>query len=142
ERSLGGISACRFGSVEGVRRLVTAQRELAEIAIGAAAKGAAIDAIRQLADIHGGSELRPAVDEWLAWRVYGAPEPVDSVVVQLAPAFEDLLLRANLVERSTLPVQAGNAFEGVRVPALCGGNPFAAETPVGRFRSSVGFPAS
>ncbi len=137
EQSLGAISDCRFGSIEGVRRLLAAQRELAEVTIRAAARGAAFDAIHALAELHGGPEMRPAVNEWMAARLYGAPEPADSIVAEVAPAFEDLLLRANLVGRQPRPVQFGTAFEGVRPPTFCGGNPFAAESPIGRFRSSI-----
>jgi hypothetical protein len=77
------------------------------------------------------------VDAWLAWRLYGAPEPVDPVVDELATAFEDLLLRATMIARGGRSPVPASAFHLRAAPTLCGGNPFAAATPVGRFRTSV-----
>jgi hypothetical protein len=136
-RSFEAVTDCRFGSAAGVRRLVAAQRTLAEASLGAAARGSAIDAVRELAMGHAGPEIRPAVDDWLAWRIYGAPEPIDPMIAELAPAFEDLLLRASLIEGNGRTPAPANAFYLGDAPALCGGNPFAADTPVGRFRTSV-----
>jgi hypothetical protein len=136
-RSLGAVSDCRFGSAEGLRRLVGAQRALAQASLGTAARGAAIDAVHALARDQVGPGSRVAVDAWLAWRLYGAPEPVDPVLEELSPAFEDLLLRAGMVERRGQTPAARSAFYIGQAPTLCGGNPFAADTPVGRFRSSV-----
>jgi hypothetical protein len=135
QRSLEAVGDCRFASAEGVRRLVTAQRALAETSLRAAARGAAIDAVHDLAKDQAGPGIEPAVNAWLAWRLYGAPEPVDSTVAELAPAFEDLLLRATLREPTNRVASVPNAFHLGRSPVLCGGNPFAAQTPVGRFRS-------
>jgi hypothetical protein len=137
-RSFEAIDDCRFGSLDGVRRLVAAQRRLAEESLRAAARGAAVDGIHSLASEHRGPEFQPVVDAWLAWRLYGAPEPVDSALVELAPAFEDLLLHASFAERRGAVSPGTNAFHTGGTPSLCGGNPFAAETPVGRFRGSVG----
>jgi hypothetical protein len=136
-RSLEAISDCRFGSAEGLRRLVTAQRSLALASLGAAARGAAIDAVHALANEQVGPHSRSAVDAWLAWRLYGAPEPVEPLIESLVPSFEDLLLRATLVERADQRPTARSAFYVGVTPALCGGNPFAADTPVGRFRTST-----
>jgi hypothetical protein len=135
-RSLEAISDCRYGSAEGVRRLVSAQRELATESLRAAARGAAIDAIQALAADQAGLDVGVRVDAWLGWRLYGAPEPVDSITAELAPAFEDLLLRANMIERGGVTLAARSAFHVTSPQVLCCGNPFAAETAVGRFRSS------
>jgi hypothetical protein len=137
-RSFQAVSDCRYGSADGVRRLVAAQRSLAEASVSAAARGAAIDAIHDLAAEYAGRSVRPAVDAWIAWRVYGAPEPVGDLLVDLAPAFEDLLLQASLPQGGHSIPSGPNAFRVVSVPTMCGGNPFAADTPVGRFRTSGG----
>jgi len=135
--SMEAISDCRFGSAEGLRRLVTAQEALAVASLGAAGRGAAIDAVHALALEQAGPGAASSVEAWLAWRLYGAPEPVDAIPGELAPAFEDLLMRAEMVERRGRAPAARSAFYIGESPHLCGGNPFAADTPVGRFRTSI-----
>ncbi|MEX2569854.1 MAG: hypothetical protein WD737_01015 [Gemmatimonadota bacterium] len=139
-RSFEAVSGCRFASTEGLRRLVVAQRSLAEASLSAAARGAAIDGVRALAVERGEESLEPAADAWLARRLYGAPEPIDPSIEELVPAFEDLLLHARLVERGPAATTAATAFHVSPGTSLCGGNPFAADTPVGRFRGTVGTP--
>jgi hypothetical protein len=136
-RSFQAVSDCRYGSAAGVRRLVAAQRTLAEASVSAAARGAAIDAIHDLASEYGGRPMRPAVDAWIAWRIYGAPEPVGDLLSELSPAFEDLLLQASLPQGGNAIPSGPNAFRVESAPTMCGGNPFATDTPVGRFRTSV-----
>ncbi|MQA92582.1 MAG: hypothetical protein GEU90_20560 [Gemmatimonas sp.] len=135
--SFEAVSDCRFGSAEGLRLLVGAQRSLAEASLRAAARGAAIDAIHALADEDAGPAFRWTVAAWIAARLYGAPEPVDPRLEELAPAFDDLLLRASLVEEEGRTPAAATAFRISPVPSLCGGNPFAADSPAGRFRASA-----
>jgi hypothetical protein len=136
-RSFGSVSDCRLGSPEGLRRLVSAQRTLAAASLDAAARGAAIDAVRALAYREAGPRSTVLVDAWLGWRLYGAPEPVDPLLEELAPAFDDLLMRAGLLERdSRIPV-ARSAFYLGEAPTLCRGNPFAAIPPVSRLRGSI-----
>src|SRR5690606_5926838 len=55
-RSFEAVSACRFATADGLRRLVTAQRGLAEAVLSAAARGAAIDAVHALAEEQAGPE--------------------------------------------------------------------------------------
>lgn len=127
DRSLSAVSAetCRFSSTEAVRQLAALERELVLQSAASAAHGAAVDAIRDLAAATlGGAD--PRVEQWLAWRRYGAPEPTDSAVIALAPAFEDLLRHAELVARAD-PIATGSAFSPAGPVTLCGGNPFAAE---------------
>ncbi|HUE96581.1 MAG TPA: hypothetical protein VMN39_07965, partial [Longimicrobiaceae bacterium] len=136
-RSFEAVSDCRFGSADAMRRLVGAQRALAAASVSAAARGAAIEGVHALAEAQVGPQGRELVDAWLAWRMYGAPEPLDPVLDELAPAFDDILLHASLIDPVRMPPGAPSAFQLIAEPTLCGGNPFAADTPVGRFRSSV-----
>lgn len=126
DRSLSSVTAasCRFSSAEGMRRLATAQRELILHSAASAARGAAVQAIRDLAAERLGPGDR-RVDQWLAWRVLGAPEPADSALTALGPAFEDLLSRARIVaaDRSA---PAASPFRARGQVAPCGRNPFAA----------------
>ena len=66
-----------------------------------------------------------------------APEPVDPLLEELAPAFEDILLRAAMLRRTTEAPSAETAFRIAPLPSLCGGNPFAADSPLGRFRGPL-----
>jgi hypothetical protein len=136
-RSVRAVGDCRVGSVETLTRMVQAQRLLAEASVRAAARGAAIDAVHLLAEEHVGADVQPRVDAWLVWRLYGAPEPADSLLSELAPAFEDLLLQAELAERADRPAERPNAFHQGRDQLLCEGNPFAATTAEARFRRSL-----
>lgn len=124
-RSLRAVSSasCRLSSAQGLRQLVAAQRRLISESTRAAARGAALQAIRELGESELGSGARSRVDGWLAWRLHGAPEPVDSAVLALAPAFEDLLYRAATVAEEEVNVV--NAFHAPGTASLCGGNPFA-----------------
>lgn len=126
---LGEVSCGLVGSQD-ARRVISVRRELIRVAVSAAARGAAIDGVRAVA-----SELRPelessTVDRWLAWRLYGAPQPADSVLYELAPALEPMLLRAAAVEVID-DVDPGSAFDLNSVVPICGGNPFAEGHPAG-----------
>jgi hypothetical protein len=134
-RSYEAIADCRYGSGDGVRRVVDAQRALARASLEAAARGAAIDAVHALAADYHGPEIRPAVEAWLGWRLYGAPEPVEPLLDALVPAFTDLLAQAVLAPGAARGETTTTAFHVGGPPRMCGGNPFAADTPVGRFRT-------
>jgi hypothetical protein len=133
DRSLTSVGAlsCRLSSAEGMRRLSTAQRYLVEASTGAAARGAAIDGVRWLGETYLGPGSRRVVDEWIHWRLYGAPEPLDSALVELAPAFEDLFFQAALMEREGPESGTGAFGLAGTVTALCGENPFATVGPRG-----------
>ncbi len=136
-RSYQAVSDCRFGSAAGVRRLTAAQRTLAEASIGAAARGAAVDAIRSLAIDFGGLHARTSADAWVASRLIGAPAPpADPAIADLIPVFEGFLTRAQNTGGGGGPA-GQTAFSPRSTPSLCGGNPFAADSPVGRFRTTV-----
>jgi hypothetical protein len=127
QRSLESVSvvSCRLTSAEGIRRLTVAQRGLIEASTGAAARGAAIDGLHTLGTMYLAPRERPIVQEWIHWRMYGAPEPVDSTLADLSPAFEDLLFQAELVTRQE-PEARSSIFPSASAPVgLCGGNPFA-----------------
>jgi hypothetical protein len=125
DQAMSAVSApaCRLTSADGMRRLVEAQRVLIERSTTAAARGAAIDQIRDLASTQ--PQLSAAATEnWLAWRLYGAPEPADSALTELAPAFEDLLTRSAIL--SNPPVAPRGVGGWLAAPtSICGGNPFA-----------------
>jgi hypothetical protein len=132
DRALVGLgeASCGLVSSEDARRVIGARRELIRVAVSAAARGAAIDGVRAVA-----GELRPelatsTVDRWLAWRLYGAPQPADSVLDELTPALEPILLRAAAVEAID-GVAPGGAFDLQSVVPICGGNPFAEGYPSG-----------
>jgi hypothetical protein len=127
DRTLSAVNSesCRLTSAEGIRRLTVAQRALIEAAAGAAARGAAIDGVRSLGEMYLEPRNRQVVDEWIHWRIYGAPEPLDSTLVDLAPAFEDLLLQAAMIGRPDVD-DGPTIFGAVSAPTtLCRGNPFA-----------------
>lgn len=135
-RSFEVVSSCRYGSTAAVGRLVTAQRTLAEVSVGAVARGAAIDAVHELAAQLGGRPVREEADAWLAWRLYGAPEPVTDLIDPLIPSFEELLLRAELPSVAATVPAAPNAFRAPDTPQLCGGNPFAASSPLAQLTAN------
>src|SRR5690606_34277148 len=108
-RSFEAVSECRYVSAEDVRRLLAAQRTLAEASVAAAARGTAVDAVRELASQHG-EVARVATDAWLAWRLHGAPKPDTTIINELIPAFEDLLLTAELTATTSRPATVRNAF--------------------------------
>ena len=124
DRSLSTIDnvSCRTSSAEGLRRLTAAQRGLIDAAAAASARGAAVDAARELGEEAG----LPAglADAWMASRLYGAPAPADSVLAELAPALEDLAYQVRALQQEG-PVELVNAFDFTPRPQLCGGNPFA-----------------
>lgn len=136
-QSFQAVSDCRFGSAAGVRRLAAAQRTLAEASISAATRGAAVDEIRSRAAEFGGPRARAAADIWIASRLSGTPgvQP-DSLIADLVPIFDEYLARAQVASEGGGPA-GQTAFRPRSTPSLCGGNPFAADTPVGRFRTSV-----
>jgi hypothetical protein len=129
-RSMQAVNECRSVSADGLRRLAAAQRGLAEETVRAASRGAIVDAARELA---ASREERESVDAWLAWRLYGAPEPLDPVLDELAPELDDLILRAELISRTPPTPVDRNAFHLDRAPTSCRGNPFATDTRVGGF---------
>ncbi|MBA2246017.1 MAG: hypothetical protein H0W11_13760, partial [Gemmatimonadetes bacterium] len=87
----------------------------------------ATDAVRDLAV---GLVPRGAADAWLAWRLYGAPEPADPLVEELAPQFEAFLTRAEEIARIEPVVASGGFYLQAGMP-LCGGNPFASDAAAG-----------
>jgi hypothetical protein len=113
---------CRMSSAEGLRRLSAAQRGLIDAAAAAAARGAAVDAARSLGSAAGLDT--GLVDAWMASRLYGAPEPADSALLELEPAFEELVYHVRELERES-SVELVDAFDFAPRPRLCGGNPFA-----------------
>jgi hypothetical protein len=123
--SLSGVS-CRLSSAQGLRRLIVAQRGLIQAGTRAALRGAVIDGLHSAAEEALGESARPAVDAWLARRLYGAPEPTDSVLDPLIPVFEDILLRAEELEREE-PAAIGSLFSPQPGVPLCAVNPFASE---------------
>jgi hypothetical protein len=114
-------ASCRVGA-DPSRRVWEARRGLVLAATGAAARGAAMDAVHASARGVEPAVPRRRVEQWLAWRLDGAPEPADSAVLALAPAFEPHLYRAAEVMRPPPPPRAG--FDLTPVLALCGRNPF------------------
>ncbi|HEV2132428.1 MAG TPA: hypothetical protein VGR27_15035, partial [Longimicrobiaceae bacterium] len=106
---------------EDTRRLIAMRHEVVRAAAAATARGTATDAVRDLA---AGFAPRGAADAWLAWRLYGAPEPADPLVDELAPQFEAFLMRAEEIARIE-PVVASGGFSIQPGLPLCGGNPFA-----------------
>lgn len=125
-QSAVAVSQCRYGSADGIRRMAAAQTRLADAAVGAALRGAAIDQIHGLVDeTRPGMDRRP-VDQWIAWRLDGAPEPVDPSLEALVPAFEDIVLRAELIQAERLRPMRYNPFEPDAASPVCAGNPFAA----------------
>ncbi len=138
-RSFQAVSDCRYGSAAGARRLVTAQRTLARASVDAAARGAAVDAIRAVAAGFGDPELRAATDSWISARLSGLPggQPTE-VIAEFIPMYEQLLARAAAAGGDQGGPVGANAFQARSTPSLCGGNPFAADSPVVRFRISTG----
>ncbi|MDR0787466.1 MAG: hypothetical protein LBG44_06325 [Gemmatimonadota bacterium] len=132
------VGDCGFSSAAGIRRLTAAQHTLADVSLGAATRGAAVDAIRSLATEFGGVYTRRAADAWITRRLGGAPGGLpDPAIVELVPAFEEYLTRAETAGKGGGPA-GQTAFRPRNTPSLCGGNPFAADTPVDRFRNSAG----
>ncbi len=124
DRSLSSLESagCRLTSAEGLRRLGAAQRDLIDVVASAAARGAAIDAAREVARE---ASLAPELAEaWMANRLYGAPTPADTTILPLQPTLEDIVYRVHALERERA-VQLVNAFDFTPPPTLCGGNPFA-----------------
>lgn len=127
DRALESVSAvsCRLSSAEGIRRLTIAQRALIQATTGAAARGAAIDGILAVGAMYLSPAEKPVIHEWIHWRMYGAPEPLDLTLVELSPAFDDILLQAEMISLQK-PENQSSIFGGAAAPAsLCRGNPFA-----------------
>lgn len=124
ERSLSSINSmsCRMSSAEGLRRLSAAQRGLIDAASGASARGAAVDAARELGA--GAAIPSELTDAWMAFRLYGAPEPADSALVALEPALEEIVYHLRAL-RQPGELELVDAFDFSPRPQLCGGNPFA-----------------
>jgi hypothetical protein len=115
-------AVCRMSSAEGLRRLSAAQRELIEATATAAARGAAIDAAR---DLGRSSGVAPSlVDAWMSSRLYGAPEPADSALAALEPGLEELVYRVRSLN-SAGSSELVDAFDFTPQARMCGGNPFA-----------------
>lgn len=141
DRALESVSApsCRLTSERSIRLLTAAQTALIGESTEAAARGAAMEAIRALSRERLGEPARAATERWLAWRLRGAPEPVDSAVLALAPSFEDLLYRAGQLSREQTD-GTGSAFRSPSRARLCGSNPFATQRafPVARLHGGDG----
>lgn len=119
-------ASCRSSGSPETRRLIGARQFLIATAVGAAARGAAIDAVRAFASELGSEIPRATVDEWLAWRLDGAPGPADPLPEEVSEVMEALLRRAEEAAQVT-PALTTGGFSLQHVPAFCGGNPFAAE---------------
>src|SRR5690606_4913179 len=143
DRALSALNgaSCRLSSTEGLRRLVTAQRALIRTAATAALRGAAVDGIHAAARAGLGPASPGRVAAWRARRRAGSPEPADSALDALAPAFEDILYRAQELARAE-EAEIGSLFQaGGEVP-LCATNPFAAPTRAAPRRPAAAKPAS
>ncbi len=126
DRALSSLSSvsCRLSSAPGLRRLTTAQRGLIRASTRAALRGAAVEGVREAARGELGERGPARVGPWLERRLYGAPEPIDSVMEALSPAFEEILHRAETIAREE-PEEIGSPFRpGAGIP-LCASNPFA-----------------
>lgn len=124
DRSLSSLesASCRLTSAEGLRRLGAAQRDLVQVVASAAARGAAIEAAKEVARE---ASLAPELAEaWMANRLYGAPTPADTTILPLEPALADIVYRVRALEQERA-VELVNAFDFSPPPTLCGGNPFA-----------------
>lgn len=120
-----GREQCRAASVPGeTSRLDNARRSLVQFATEAAVRGAVADGVRRLAALVHPDMPVGAVDAWLAWRYYGAPQPADPELDDLLPGFEGLLARADQALLSSAE-PAGSPFRIPAAPVLCGANPFA-----------------
>jgi hypothetical protein len=117
-------ATCRMSSAEGLRRLSSAQRGLIDAAAAAAGRGAAIEAARLLG---AGSSVPAALtDAWMASRLYGAPEPADSALLELEPGLDQLVYQARTLQQES-ELQLVDPFDFTPATRLCGGNPFASE---------------
>jgi hypothetical protein len=125
-------ASCRVGA-DPSRRVWEARRNLVLAATAAAARGAAIDAVHASARAATPVLQRRSVEQWLAWRLDGAPEPADSAVLAWAPEFEAHLYYAGEVARPPPPPRPGFRLDPEFV--LCGRNPF---EPRGALRSHPG----
>lgn len=124
QRSLATVdeSRCRLVSAEALRRLSAAQRGLIDAAAAAAARGAAFDAVHELAAERA---LDPdLVGSWTANRLYGNPAPADSIPEEVLPLLEEIRYHAREREEEEAP-ELVDPFGFVPAPILCGGNPFA-----------------
>lgn len=137
DRSLSTIdhASCRITSAEGIRRLTAAQRDLIDAAAGAAARGAAIEAAREVVAAENLSSA--LADAWMTFRLYGAPAPGDSALAALEPALEDVVYHVRAL-REEGPVELVDAFDFSPRPQLCGGNPFASRLSASGRRSAAG----
>jgi hypothetical protein len=128
-------ATCRVGA-DPSRRVWEARRKLVLAAATAAARGAAVDAVHATARSMDAELPRRSVDLWLAWRLDGAPEPADSLVIALEAAFEPHLYRAAEVARRAPPPHAGFRLDPVL--ALCGRNPFDPRQQLGSWPGVAG----
>ena len=123
------------------RRGVVAQRELVHAAAEAVARGIAVDGIRDLI-----RRLRPnipeaEVEEWLRWRIYGGPEPLDPLLRGIAPFAEPLITRAEEIGRPADPSPPEDFLRPVG-PTLCAGNPFASDREFNPSDLRIGVPVA
>lgn len=124
QRSLASVdeARCRLASAEALRRLSAAQRGLIDAAAASAARGAAFDAVQELAAERA---LDPALaGGWMANRLYGAPAPGDSIPEEVLPLLEEIRYHAREREPEGA-AELVDAFGFAPQPSLCGGNPFA-----------------
>jgi hypothetical protein len=127
DRARDGLSAasCHMTPSYEARRLLATRRAVIQSAVRSAARGIVIEGVHEAAaDL---PEPPPAamVDEFIAWRLDGGPEPADSAVHLLLPATDELVLRSARLLDGEAPSNGGFQFDPEL--ALCGGNPFAAE---------------
>jgi hypothetical protein len=94
------------------------------------------DLIRADGERQGGMVADSLLDDWLAWRLRGAPEPVDSIVMAMAPGWEVILQHADEVALAE-PAAPGDAFSLGAQRLICGGNPFATSGSPARGRDVV-----
>ncbi|HEX5520753.1 MAG TPA: hypothetical protein VFX29_03615 [Longimicrobiaceae bacterium] len=128
--------ACAKPGADAERALLAARRDLIRAATTAAARGAAVAAIRADGERQGGMVADSLLDDWLAWRLRGAPEPVDSIVMAMAPGWEVILQHADEVALAE-PAAPGDAFSLGAQRLICGGNPFATSGSPARGRDVV-----
>jgi hypothetical protein len=62
----------------------------------------------------------------MASRLYGAPEPADSALVELEPGLDQLVYQARTLQQES-ELQLVDPFDFTPATRLCGGNPFASE---------------
>ena len=108
------------------RRGVVARRELVHAATEAVARGIVVDGIRDLIRRVQPNISEAELEEWLRWRIYGGPEPLDPLLRGIAPFAEPLITRAEEISRARDASPPEDFLRPVG-PTLCAGNPFASD---------------